>query len=146
MREPRLLQTLDDVQEFVGGNEFQGRRGLVVAHHAFHVDDHEGPLVAPVNDRSESLLLQQGGVIEKCTVCRRHTAEHVAQQRVGKTEFFGPRYVGVIEIDTDTQYLGIRGFELGQIKLESQRFLRSNARKGPHVKEKDQVLLPDKVR
>ena len=144
-RHPGPLQAPEHRQKFIVGNEFQRRRDLVVAHHAFLVDDHESPLVTPVNDRPEALLFKKGRVIEKGAIGLRHAAEHVAQQGIGETELFGPCFVGIVEIDADTQYLGIGGLELGQVKLEGQRFLRSNAGEGAHVEEYDHVLLADKV-
>jgi hypothetical protein len=90
-------------------------------------------------------LFKKGRVIEKRAVFCRHVPEQVAQQWIRNTELFCPCFVGVVKIDTDTQYLGIGGFEIGQSEFESQRFLRSNAGEGAHIEENDQVLLADKV-
>jgi len=53
--------------------------------------------------------------------------------------------VGSIEIYTDAQDLGIRGLELGKIKLEGQRFLRSGIGERADVEEQHYVFLSRKI-
>ena len=66
---------------------------------------------------------------------------HVAQQGIGQAEFLGPGDVGIVKIDTDTQNLGARGFKLGKIKLESQRFLGSTLGECANVEKQHQRLF-----
>jgi hypothetical protein len=66
---------------------------------------------------------------------------HVGQQWIFETELFTPCLVGVVEIYTDAQDLGICGLELGKIKLEGQRFLRSRIGERADIEKQHHRLL-----
>jgi hypothetical protein len=71
---------------------------------------------------------------------------HVAQQGIFEAELLGPCFVGIVEVNTDTQHLGIGGLKLGEIKLEGQCFLRSKIGKGADVEKQHYRLLPQVIR
>ena len=90
-------------------------------------------------------ILRHGRIVLQHAVGARDLAAEIAQQRILQAELFTPRLVGVIEVNTDAQDLGICGFELGKVQLESQRFLRSSVGEGADVEKQHRVLLAGEI-
>ena len=89
--------------------------------------------------------LRHGGIVVEHAIRARHLAAQIGEQRVFEPELLAPCLVGVIEVDTDAQNLGIRGLELGKIKLEGQRFLRSSIGERADVEKQDDGLLAGEI-
>lgn len=111
-----------------------------VADDPLFVDDKPGPFAPQVN-RDFLGIVGHRRIVEYHLIGTRRLTPDIAQQRVGEAKLLGPRLIRCIEIDTDAQNLGIGGLELGKIKLEGQRFLRSRTGKRPDVEEQDNRLL-----
>jgi hypothetical protein len=107
--------------------------------------DHEPRPLGPQVTSDRRRVLRQFGIVEKGPIGLRHLTSHIAQEGIGEAEFLGPCLIRVVKINTHAQHLGTSGLELGQIKLEGQRFRRSGASEGTDVEEHHDRLLPDKV-
>lgn len=135
-----LLQSSQDLQELVIGQYVLGRVDLGEADDALFVDDEPGTFGAQI-DGNFLGIVGHGRVVVQHAVVTAHLASHIAQQRVGQTEFLGKSFVSIVEVNAYAQYLGIEGLELGEIKLEGQDFLRSKLGKGADVEEQHDVLV-----
>jgi len=95
--------------------------------------------------RNTRRILRHRRVVLQHAVGTRNLPAQIGQQRILQTKLFTPRFIGIGEINTDAQDLGICGFELGKIQLESQRFLRSSVGECADVEKQHRVFLAGEI-
>ena len=139
-----LFQFRQNFQNLVIGHESARVGDPDVADNALFIDDHPRAFRAQI-DGNTLRILRHGGVVVEHAVRARHLAAQIGQQRKLETELVGPRFVGVVEIYTDAQDLGICGLELGKIKLKGQRFLRSSVGERADVEEQNDRFLAGEI-
>ena len=138
-------QVPEHLQDIIVRDEVPGRVHLGKPHHTLLVDHEPGPLTPQVPGDGLGALDQRRVIIEHTVGFRRLTA-HVTQQGVGQPELFRPGDVGVIEIHTHAQNLGMLGLKLGKIQLKGQGFLRSRFGEGANIEEQHHRLFSQVVR
>ena len=139
-----LLQPAQNLQNLIVRNEFPGLGRLDIANDTPLIDDEPGAFGAKIEGNPRRIFGHFGIVVED-VIRLRHLASHIAQERIGDADLLSPCFVGVVEVHTHTQHLGIGGLELGEIKLEGQRFLRSGAGEGGDIEEHHDRFLTDVV-
>ena len=141
---PLLLQFRENFQDLVVGHETARIGDPDVTDNTVFVDDHPRAFRAQIS-RYPLAVRRHGGIVVEDAVRARHFAAQIGEQRVLEPELLAPRFVGIVEVDTDAQDLGIRGLELGKIKLKGQRFLRSSVGECADIEEQDDRFLATEI-
>ena len=139
-----LLEFRQDFEHLVVRHEAARVGDTRVNHHPVFIDDEPGTLGTQITGDARRII-DRGSVVVQHAVGTRDLPAGIAQQRILQAELFAPRLVGVIKINTDAQDLGICGFELGKIQLESQRFLRSSVGESADIEKQHRMFLAGKI-
>ena len=107
--------------------------------------DHEPGALGPEIAHDRPRVLSKLWVVVQDPIGLGHLASSIAQQGIGDAHLFSECFIGIVDIYTHAQHLGTSGLELGQIKLEGQRFLRSGVGKRVEVEEHHHRLLAEKI-
>ena len=139
-----LLHFRQHLEHLVIGHETARIGDACIYNHAVLINDEPRTLRAQITGNFCGIV---GGrcIVVKHAVGARNLATCITQQRVFKAELFAPCLVGVVEIDTDAQDLGICRLELGKIQLKGERFLRSSVGEGADVEEQHDILLAGEI-
>ena len=139
-----LFQFRQDLEYLVVGDQAARVRDPGVADDTRFIDHKPGTFRPQI--AGDSLrILRHGRIVVEHPVGARRFPAHVGQQRIRETDYLAPCLVGVVEINTDAQNLGIRGLELGKIQLEGQRFLRSGVGERANVEEQHHMPFTRKI-
>jgi hypothetical protein len=103
-----------------------------VLDHAFLVDHKSGAIGKPPFFIENAVL---GG----------NRPLEIAEDGKGDANLLGEFPVGGLTVNADTQNLGTRFFECGDISLIRLELLRSATREGQNIERQDNVLLPPKI-
>jgi len=96
-----------------------------------------------VNDKRGAM--RHGKLVVQDSVLRRHIAGEIAQQRESYTYLFGIRFVRKLTVNANSEYLGSRLLEFGDISLIRLEFLRSTTGESEDIKSQDDILLSQEL-
>ncbi len=145
MRVTVSWQAPEHLQDIIVWNEVPRRVHLRKPHHTLRVDHEPGPLTPQIPGDGFGGAGQRRVIVEY-TVRFRRLPAHVTQQGVGQPELFRPGDIGIIEIHTHAQHLGMFGLKLGKIQLKGQSFPRSRFGESANIEKQHHRLFAQVVR
>jgi hypothetical protein len=106
---------------------------VLIAHDPLFINDKIGPLRIAKQDRFRVGLHH--------TILLNRIPREIIQQWIGEPKLLRKRFLRSDVIHAYTQNLGIEAFVLGEVQLESQVLIGSDAAEGTYEEEKHHILL-----